>query len=351
MGSDPSGNSGFVYADATELPVAAAYRGRMEHTTDAARTNWIVERIDDPWRGTMHDVVPRGFEAYARVLHRPGVRWIPGERLPSPEEWVRLDERAQQALFDRTLDEPTTWSAVAEAFGTRLHPLAQYGALVGMREDPNGWQSMTAADGREFAAPIEGAIDADLLARVVRHLLDGPTPGGAAVWEGWGGLLTVLGEGNGRAMFTIPGGTDPRHSQMLGESTRDPFNRPFGRPTLHEGILSKEVSDAPRLQLPGRGHVPFVGDLAVFARDDWELEVPWRDRISEAYGFPPHAHSPSLLWPDDHAWVLVTEVDYDSTVIGGSAAVVDAIVSDPELEAFVIPEGADLSWGGDAVNR
>ena len=56
------------------------------------------------------------------------------------------------------------------------------------------------------------------------------------------------------------------------------------------------------------------------------------------------------MWPDDRAWVLVSEIDYDSTVVAGSAQLVRALLDDPRLEAAEIPADADLSWGGDGVN-
>ena len=79
--------------------------------------------------------------------------------------------------------------------------------------------------------------------------------------------------------------------------------------------------------------------------------MPWRDREREARASPPSAHCPSLVWPDDRAWVLVTEVDYDSTIVGGSSELIRALVADPRLEALPIREGADLTWDADEVNR
>ena len=58
-----------------------------------------------------------------------------------------------------------------------------------------------------------------------------------------------------------------------------------------------------------------------------------------------------IVWPDDRAWVLVGEVDWDSTIIGGSAELIRALVADERLEALPIREGADLTWDSDEVNR
>ena len=59
----------------------------------------------------------------------------------------------------------------------------------------------------------------------------------------------------------------------------------------------------------------------------------------------------SLLWPADRAWVLVTEIDADSTVVAGSAALIRAICADERIEALPIGEGSTLHGDADTVNR
>ncbi|PPF71007.1 hypothetical protein C5E16_01800 [Clavibacter michiganensis] len=58
-----------------------------------------------------------------------------------------------------------------------------------------------------------------------------------------------------------------------------------------------------------------------------------------------------LLWPEDHAWALGAEIDFDSTVIGGSRALIDAILADRRFEAYEVAEDDDLTWDSDTVNR
>lgn len=57
------------------------------------------------------------------------------------------------------------------------------------------------------------------------------------------------------------------------------------------------------------------------------------------------------MWPADRAWTLVTEIDFDSTIIGGSQNLISEIVADPGIEALQIPEGADLTRDADEPNR
>jgi hypothetical protein len=54
-------------------------------------------------------------------------------------------------------------------------------------------------------------------------------------------------------------------------------------------------------------------------------------------------YPPALWWPDDHAWCVATDVDRDSTYIGGSGELIAELVASPELE--VLPaELHDLVW-------
>ncbi|WP_047523976.1 hypothetical protein [Microbacterium sp. ZOR0019] len=322
----------------------------MEWISDPSAGAWLRERLD-AGHETMHGVVPRGYAAYARVLHPAVARTLPDRAVPTAEELVRMPEAEHQALVARFVDEPVTWAQTAAAFGTVLHPLAQWQRIV--RTPAGGdWGVRIAPDGREFSAPIEGELDPDLLAAVAEHLADHtqtPDAGVSALWEGRGGLLGFVGMSPSRAFLTFS--DDPNHQAMLDRSTKDPFNNVFRKPTWQEGILSREISEGPRLQLTDRGHVLFSAAPSAFADPDWILHVPWRDHAAEEHGFLLSAQSPSMLWPEDRSWVLVSEVDFDSTIVAGSSALIDAICADERLEALPIPEGAALTWDADTVNR
>lgn len=323
----------------------------MHWMADTSAGDWLRARLDDPWNSTMHAVVPHGFPAYARVLHPAIVRSLPDRPVPSFEEYERMPEAEHLKLRDQFVDEPVTWADTASAFGTTLHPLAQWQRIV--RTPPDGdWNLRLSPDGREFTGPIEGEIAPETLTIIAGHLAahtTSPDAGFAALWEGRGDLLGHLGHAPSRTLLTFT--DDPKHQAMLGRSIRDPLNNSFRKPTWQEGILSREISEGPRFRLPGRDHVLFRAGVEDFARPDWVMHVPWRDRPGEENGFPPSAQSPSILWPDDHAWTLVSEIDYDSTIIAGSVDLVAAICADERLEAFAIPENADLTWDADEVNR
>jgi len=341
----------------------------MEWTADVAAGDWLKDRLDDRARGrlgrtragdqgaTMHLVVPRGFPAYARIFHpatrdRPvGVAWPPVPYAAHAKEWAAFNAAAPE--FD---DERVTWAGTAAAFGTTLHALAQWHRLADPRlvEGEDGPRD---AAGWRYSEPQEGSLDADLVsaaAGILAAHTGTPDDGFVAVWEGWGGIVGGMGYGPSRILATaVEGGADddPRHDEFLAHAARDTFNDVFKKPSWQPGILSDEISRGPRLRLPDRDHVLFHGGITELTGSDWELRMPWRDTGLETLGFPPSAHCPSLVWPADRTWVLVTEVDYDSTIVGGTPELIRALCADTRLEALPIREGADLTWDADEVNR
>lgn len=332
----------------------------MEWTEDVSAGDWIRDRLDADWSGppTMHQVVPRGFPAYVRIFH-PATRDRPiGEPWPGlPYARHRREWDAFQARNPEITVERVSWADTAAALGTTMHLLAQWqhvvapGVIVENEDGPRdsaGWR---------YGYPSMGDLEPDVVAVIAQNLAahtETSDAGYVAVWEGFGGLLGFIGEGPSRAFFQIGDPNSPElaaHNEVLEWATTDRLNKVFAQPTWQEGILSREISEGARLELPNRGHVLFRGGISELESDDWMLRVPWRDHVAEAHGFPSRPHAPSLAWPDDRAWVVVTEVDYESTVVGGSPELVAAILADPRLESAAIPEGADLSWDGDEVNR
>jgi hypothetical protein len=61
--------------------------------------------------------------------------------------------------------------------------------------------------------------------------------------------------------------------------------------------------------------------------------------------------SPNLLWPADRSWCLATEIDFDSTLIGGPQELIDALLQCPGLEAWPVSPADDLTFDGDLLNR
>lgn len=267
--------------------------------------------------------------------------------MPMMDDLVRLPEPERQRLMELITVDETTWSATAETFGTTMHALAQWASLIQVERDVT---ARIAPDGREFSAPGEGRTSVATLAAIAAVLTQHtatPDEGFVGVWEGWGGLLGGHG-GNGRGFFEL---TDNPSRQSGWSSLRANFENPFRKAKWTPGILADEISRGPRFELPDRGHVLFAAPPSAFADPDWILDAPWRDRAAEEHGFAPEAQHPSILWPADRSWVMVSEIDFDSTIVAGSADLVRTICADEHLEALPIPEGAVLGWDSDPVNR
>lgn len=112
--------------------------GGMRWTGEVARGEWLRARLDG-W-GQVGGVVPRGFEAYVRILHP-----ITADRGEETAQW--------------------RWAEVAQRTGRVMHPLVQSQRLFGPEpsrlEFPDGWWP---------SLPEEGRLAPELLARLVGHL-------------------------------------------------------------------------------------------------------------------------------------------------------------------------------------
>lgn len=119
---------------------------------DTAAAKWIEESVvRHPF--TVGQLIPDGFEAYARVLH-PASR---GD------------------------DEPVRWSTVASWTGRTVHPLMRFERIAGLPDDPNA-QPAWGRRPREGAGPLREL--AALLARFTTRA-DACWIG---LWDGFGGL-------------------------------------------------------------------------------------------------------------------------------------------------------------------
>ena len=82
-------------------------------------------------------------------------------------------------------------------------------------------------------------------------------------------------------------------------------------------------SPGPRVRLPGRDYLLFVGPLAA---------VPSLVDAQEG-------RTPNLWWPDDHAWCVASEIDLPWTYVGGSAALIASLLADDRVEAQPVSPG------------
>jgi hypothetical protein len=262
----------------------------LEPVSDVSVGDWIAARISD-FGSRVGDVVPTGFDAYARVLH------------PAQDEqghmvtWAEACRRTGQTPHATVL-----WGSISptiqESRTTGRWPFRQT-----VRSSTTTWQ------GRE---PAEGNMPASILAEVL-EVLDRFTATGSdcyhAVWEGWSWL-------NAGPM----------------RLRRGRFGRRAGPVVAPAGGLPPDVLVGPRFRLPGRDYLLFRGPLRA------ALSIGVQESDGRAEG-----QAPNLLWPADGSWCLGIEIDFDSTLIGGSPQLIEALLKTPGLEAWPVAATDDLT--------
>ena len=106
---------------------------------------------------------------------------------------------------------------------------------------------------------------------------------------------------------------------------------------LWEGYGVSELNalaGRPQMRLTARNYFLFEGPIG---------KVMWMS-IGDYW------QPPNIWWPKDQAWCVATEIDSDSTYIGGSQRCIERVLGDAELEAFPIAIDARIDHGGDIIN-
>ena len=98
--------------------------------------------------------------------------------------------------------------------------------------------------------------------------------------------------------------------------------------TILEGI-----ENYPSIKVPAREYLLLKGHLEALRRY-FDLDIM----------------GPNIWWPDDRAWCVATEVDLDSTFVGGSAECVEALLAHPALEVFHAEPSDGCDWDSDRIN-
>lgn len=275
-------------------------------TDEVGRGAWIADRLGT-W-GTVGGTVGTGWPAIARILH-PAVmrRW-------GASGWMTRRMR---------------WAEAAERFDGIVHPGVQWSTLtrtgIGM--------STPLEDEGEIDPPRDGRLDVLGLQRIVRRVAaaTSSTTVTAAFWDGYADWRPA-----GAATLVATDGAISAHEQqrLIAEDV-----------TRRISALDPDVADAaargPFLDLPHRRYFCLDADLVEF------LEPDWPDRLIRGWTEP---QTPNLLWSASQAWLLATEIDFDSTLVGGSRTIVDALLTDPELEVVEVTEDVGLGWHDDTVN-
>lgn len=254
--------------------------------TDGAEAGSWIEPGLEGEFGAVTLQVPKVFEAYVRVFH-------------------------PAADIDGS---PVSWAEVAEACGATPHGEMQWHAIVGQPTyEPNNdskWPGQVPSVG-EMEIPLLDALCEILTAHTAN-----PTHCffGLCTINSWEDAFSKA-ELRGHRLLRLPLSRD--HIVLAGPLSavnQILDERGSVRVVMHEGGSEPSSED----------------ELA-------ELEKPWRA-------------APHLIWPADRSWLVVTEVDFDSTLVGGTKELVEAIIAAPELEAWQVEPTTSLAEGADKVN-
>lgn len=257
--------------------------------TEVAVGAWIAPRLCG-FGGRVCCIVPAGFAGYARVLHPP----------------VGAN------------GDVTSWARVCELTGRIAHHLMQWRAISTAPQTPGRTRASSWPGGDPEVGNVPPAVLADVL-EILAGFTGDPGDCYHAVWDGWGWL-----HGGGTVVIAY----------------QDSEPRRFGAPPPVLPALPEEVLAGPRLSHPGRDYLLFRGPLQAAMNIGHQVTDDWRE-----------PQSPSLLWPADRSWLLATEVDFDSTLIGGSTDLVAELLQATRLEAWPVGVEDDLTINGDRINQ
>jgi hypothetical protein len=272
-------------------------------TDGAAAGTWIRPRLGGEF-GAVTLQVPEGFEAYARIFHPA--------RDPSQN--------------------PVRWAQVAKDCGTTPHREMQWHAIIGF------------ADANEL------------------RVFNDPNDPSGSKWSGWDPLTGTMDLDDLDSLCEI-----------LATHTADPTHCFFGLCTIEcwgESFASDELKKNP-LRLPwDRDHIVLAGPLSAvdqIENDGTDNPGPARARSTSVSRTPSSGEesrasaldsielckrrdAPNLIWPNDCSWLVASEVDFDSTLVGGGAQLIEAIVDSPKLEAWQVEPTDSLAADADKVN-
>jgi hypothetical protein len=239
-------------------------------------------------------IVPSGFPAYVRVLHPANT----GSRDPS-----------------------VTWRDVATLAGRTYHPLMQYKQIS--EPDPE------ALGPPEFSDPWTGDLVPEQCHALYSSLATWTTTPDMCwlgIWEGLGSLHAPSG-----GFVAIA--TSSRRGRRSRRSEEDP-DPEFARIIASWEEAAKAVGRAPLFAHPARNYLLARSPCAAIC----EL------------GRRPLGITPNLVWPEDHAWCVGSEIDFDSTLVACSEDCAEALAADERLETVPIVAEDRLDSGGDLLN-
>jgi hypothetical protein len=194
------------------------------------------------------------------------------------------------------------WADLGAARGVSLSPDVGFSEVTGLGPGDPALDDLT---------PSEGALPQEpcsALARVLRRHTATPDSCWFCLWEGNGAFWSHA--------HTSLAADDASPAER--ERERDDARR-------QDDVLH----GTPRVEAENRAYFLFHGPLEAACAFE---PAGWYD-------------SPNLWWPEDRAWIVVTEVDGYSTYVGAGAAAIGDVVGSDELEAIAVPHDVPTDPG------
>ncbi len=192
------------------------------------------------------------------------------------------------------------WSEVAAWAGSVVHPLM---AFEGIRAPKPGYGAGTRPWLREPRAGQMDEQDALALAVLLSVFTSTPQHCYFGIWDGFGqyspGAMTLLTTSGG-----IPQTPPP------------------------------DVIAAQRFGGVGRAYLLYEGPLTAIGSFFNHLR----------------SHPPNIWWPEDRSWCVATDIDLNTTYVGGSEACIQAIIGEQSLEALATSPEAPVHRAADTIN-
>jgi hypothetical protein len=131
---------------------------------------------------------------------------------------------------------------------------------------------------------------------------------------------------------------------VLARHTASPERCLFG---LWEGWgwidwMADDLRAAARLEVPNRAYLLFEGPLEAVDQIAWRFNRDPDQALTRG--------APNLIWPADRSWFVASEVDLDSTFVGGSKSLIDDLLADSRLEAWPASPADLVSADSDLIN-
>lgn len=204
---------------------------------------------------------------------------------------------------------PTRWGRVARAENRQVHALAQF-AQVARRAAYDSSSNL----GWPGENPTRGSLDEDQLHALLEVLIQCSNPDAECIlllWEGWGNLPTRWKQPPNRA-------TQSSREYFIFRARLDQVEDVSVHFALPQPVL-EQSTDLMRL-----------------------ATAPQRSLHN--------VQSPNQWWPIDKSWFVATEVDQDSTVVGGPSFLIRQIAAHPILESYPILFNDYLGSDSDRTN-